>query len=64
MSETLDISNYELFKFNNNSFKYQRLTQSGCKDKAIWKSEFVAKTQFLCPEKQSNFVQKKRNFES
>ncbi len=27
--------------------KYQRLTPSGCKDIAIWKSEFVAKTQFL-----------------
>ena len=28
--------------------KYQRLTPSGYKDIAIWKSEFVAKTQFLC----------------
>ena len=27
--------------------KYQRLTPSGCKHIAIWKSEFVAKTQFL-----------------
>ena len=27
--------------------KCQRLTPSGCKDIAIWKSEFVAKTQFL-----------------
>ena len=27
--------------------KYQRLTPSGYKDIAIWKSEFVAKTQFL-----------------
>ena len=27
--------------------KYQRLTPLGCKDIAIWKSEFVAKTQFL-----------------
>ena len=36
------------FRSNNNSLKYQRLTPSGCKDIAIWKSEFVAKTQFLC----------------
>jgi len=35
------------FRSNNDSLKYQRLTPSGCKDIAIWKSEFVAKTQFL-----------------
>ena len=27
--------------------KYQRLKPSDCKDIAIWKSKFVAKTQFL-----------------
>ena len=32
----------------NDSLKYQRLTPSGCKDIAIWKSEVVAKTQFFC----------------
>ena len=36
------------FRSNNDSLKYQRLTPLGCKDKAILKSEFVAKTQFLC----------------
>ena len=36
------------FRSNNDSLKYQRLTQSGCEDIAIWKSEFVAKTRFLC----------------
>ena len=35
---------------NNNSLKYQRFTPSGCKDKSIVKSEFVAKTQFLSLE--------------
>ena len=28
--------------------KYQRFTQSGCKDIEITKSKFVVKTQFLC----------------
>ena len=32
---------------NIDSLKYQRFTPSGWKDKAIVKSEFVAKTQFL-----------------
>jgi len=36
------------FRSDNNSLKYQRLTPSRCKDIAIWKSEFVVKTQFLC----------------
>jgi len=36
------------FRSNNDSLKYQRRTPSGCKDKAIAKSEFVAKNQFLC----------------
>ena len=31
---------------NNLSLKYQRSTQSGCKDKVIIKFEFEAKTQF------------------
>ena len=31
-----------------NSLKYQRSTNSGCKDIGIRKSEFLAKTQFLC----------------
>ena len=35
------------FRSNNDSLKYLRLTPPGCKDIAIWKSEFVAKTQFL-----------------
>ena len=33
---------------NNISLKYQRFTTLGSKDKGIIKSEFVAKTQFLC----------------
>ena len=33
---------------NNIGFKYQRLRTLGSKDKGIRKSEFVAKTQFLC----------------
>ena len=32
---------------NNNNLKYQGLTSSGCKDIAIWKSEFVAKTIYI-----------------
>ena len=36
------------FRSNNDSLKYHRLTPLGCKYIAIWKSEFVAKTQFLC----------------
>ena len=35
ISETLDISKYELFRSDDNSLKYQRLTPSGCKDIAI-----------------------------
>jgi len=32
------------------SLKYLRSTTMGCKDRGIWKSEFVSKTlQFLCP---------------
>ena len=32
---------------NDLSLKYQRLTPSGCKDKGIIKSDFVANTQYL-----------------
>ena len=38
------------FRLDNVSLKYQRLSPSGCKDKSIVKSEFVAKTQFLSLE--------------
>ena len=34
----------------NLSLKYQRFTRSGCEDTGIRKFEFVAKTQFLCPD--------------
>ena len=36
---------------NNPSLKYQRFMTLGSKDIGIRKSEFVAKTQFLCGEK-------------
>ena len=36
---------------NNISLKYQRFTTLGSKDIEIRKSEFVAKTQFLCSGK-------------
>ena len=39
------------FRSNYDSLKYQRFTPSGCKDVALLKSEFVAKTQFLYEEK-------------
>ena len=32
---------------NNPNLKYQRFNLSGCKDIGIWKSKFVAKTEFL-----------------
>jgi len=35
MPETLDISNYNYIRSNNNSLKYQMLAPSGCKDIAI-----------------------------
>ena len=35
---------------NNISLKYQRFATLDSKDIGIRKSEFVAKTQFLCPE--------------
>ena len=39
------------------SLKYQRSTTLGCIDKEIRKSEFVARTQFLCP-----YLLMKRNY--
>ena len=35
---------------NNVSLKYLKFTLLGCKDNGIGKFEFVAKTQFLCPD--------------
>ena len=35
------------FKSDNKSLKYLRSSTLSCKDIGIWKSEFVAKTQFL-----------------
>ena len=35
------------FRSNNDSLKYYRLKPSCCKEIAIWKSEFLAKPQFL-----------------
>ena len=45
MAYTFDISNLILSIY---SLKYQGSTTLGCKDIGIRKSEFVAKTQFLC----------------
>ena len=39
---------------NNVSFKYLRFT-SGCKNIGFTKTEFVAKTQFLCLKKDNRF---------
>jgi len=35
------------FRSNNDSLKYYRLKPSCCKEIAIWKSDILAKTQFL-----------------
>ena len=44
---TSDIANFEFLRLNNLSFKYQKFTSLGCKDKGIRKFELVGKTQFL-----------------
>ena len=48
-------------RLNNQNLKYQRFTPLGCKDIGIRKSEFVTKTQFLCPCNQLYF-KNKNNF--
>ena len=47
MVYTFDISNLIIWSNNIHTLKYQRSITLGCKDIAIRKFEFVAKTQFL-----------------
>ena len=47
--DSVNLWNFKLRFFDQTeSLKYLKSTTLGCKDKGIIKSEFVAKTQFLC----------------
>ena len=47
-------------RLNNLSFKYERYTPPGCKDKAMRKFEFVVKTPFLL--KMLRFFNKNKSY--